>query len=77
MFIAVDTCTCAGIKNEHDEGAQCNAYSGYTDEYLNNIWCYAEIATCKEAAEHPMIGSDRYGASQSACQDTTGIKSET
>ena len=59
-----------GKENQVGDGAICNIYSGYLDEWFNGMWCYANISTCKDANEHPedekgLLG---YGASKIACQ---------
>ena len=69
----LDNCKCAGITNEFEEGAECKVYHNYKDEYFNGVWCYAETEMCKEATEHNMIKSGRYGPSRSACLNVMGI----
>ena len=60
-------CTCAGVNNQHNEGAECKQYRGYSDEWYNGLWCYASTAVCSDAQKHASDTLPGYGASRSAC----------
>ena len=78
LFIVIENCTCVGRNNKWGEGAECKIYSGYTDdEFLNSKWCYAETASCADAASAKYIPSyyldnGRFGPSQTSCFKGTG-----
>ena len=72
FFVLTENCSCAGVANEWKEGAECNVYSGYEDEFMNSKWCYAETTTCPDATNatdgyESSLEEGRYGPSQSAC----------
>ena len=70
LIIATEECTCAGKKNEYNEGAECANYSEYSDPWLNGVWCYADITTCSDARAHEDTASEElkgYAASRDAC----------
>ena len=66
-----DNCKCAGIPNTYGDGSICKPYKGYTQDFLNDIWCIAETDTCKEASEHG-LHYGHYGPSQKACLNIDG-----
>ena len=74
----IENCTCAGINNEWGEGAECEFYSGYKQEFLNSKWCYAETTSCidatsiKQSYEYYYMDEGRFGASQKACLKDAG-----
>ena len=71
MFVnsfLVDVCTCTGASNQHNEGSECEEYSGYSDEWYNGVWCYAETATCSDAKAHPSETLPGLGGSHLACR---------
>ena len=67
-------CTCAGKSNYFGDGSECKLYSGYSGDWYNGVWCYADVETCSDAKAHP-AGMDMdmdmepagYGASRAAC----------
>ena len=66
-------CTCVGKNNTGGEGATCKVYSKYGDEWMNGVWCYADIKTCADARAHRHPGSVPAGAgpSRAACASTS------
>ena len=63
-------CTCAGMSNKYGEGSECKMYSGYSDNWLNGRWCYANVDTCPDAKAHPASENHNvpgHGASKAAC----------
>ena len=60
-------CTCAGKSNNYGEGAECKEYSGYTNDWRNGRWCYADVEACPDAKDHPSNSNPGYGASRAAC----------
>ena len=76
-FIEGENCTCTGVKNEWGEGATCQLYSNYPDDYMNSIWCYAETATCKDATsvkfvKNKYVDEGHFGPSKKACSQHYG-----
>ena len=69
FFYLTDDCACVEKENQFGEGATCQEYTGYVDEWFNGLWCYANISTCKDANEHPEKEDNlkEYGASRMAC----------
>ena len=68
----IDTgCKCAGKNNIYGDGSECKFYSGYTPDWYNGRWCYANVDTCPDAKAHPDYNLPGYGASKAACG--TGI----
>ena len=73
ILIYVDpNCTCAGVENNWGDGSECKFYTGYKNELLNSVWCYAETTTCSDATTvkykpNLYVNEGRFGPSQSAC----------
>ena len=76
FFIAIENCTCVGVKNVYGDGDKCKKYIGYENENLNSVWCYAETTTCQDASGNRLVNSvvqnGRYGASRKACLNYSG-----
>ena len=73
----IENCTCAGVSNKWGEGAECKIYSGYSEEFLNSKWCYAETTSCIDATSieydrNYYVDEGRFGASHRACLKDAG-----
>ena len=70
MTAAGEQCVCAGKQNKFNEGGKCAPYSGYSNERLNGVWCYADVNTCADARANPGA-LPGYGTSLAACKTSS------
>ena len=62
-------CVCNGQSNRWGDGSECKEHSGYTGtdaNWLNGVWCYANVDACFDAKVYP-VPDTLYGASRAAC----------